>query len=179
MKRPTLLRATAIALSLFAGACGDRAGSASDATSIDAAPAANRVIEVRMVTDEKGNYFDPAEITARQGDVLRFRLVTGVHNVSFSAAGNPGRAGLPQPSGLLDSAGQTLDVPVRLAPGEYTFRCDPHVPFEMVGRLTVEWNGNGTSHKPYSDVVSLTAARIGAGVVFLPARAVILRKAPA
>ncbi len=134
MKRAALLSSAAIVLSLFAGACGDRA----DGPAADAPQAAGRVIEVRMVTDEKGNYFDPAEITAKQGDVLRFRLVTGVHNVSFSATGDAGGAGLPQPSSLLDSAGQTLDVPVRLAPGEYAFRCDPHMPFEMVGKLTVQ-----------------------------------------
>ena len=139
MKRSALLSSAVIALSLLAGACGERTdGPASNATAGEATQAAGRVIEVRMVTDEKGNYFDPAEITARPGDVLRFRLVTGVHNVSFSAVGNAGRAGLPQPSSLLDSTGQTLDVPVRLAPGEYSFRCDPHLPFEMVGRLTVQ-----------------------------------------
>jgi plastocyanin len=134
MKRSALLASAVIVLSLLAGACGDRA----DGPAAEAPQSAGRVIEVRMVTDEKGNYFDPAEITARPGDVLRFRLVTGVHNVSFSAAGNPGTAGLPQSSSLLDSTGQTLDVPVRLAPGEYSFRCDPHLPFEMVGRLTVQ-----------------------------------------
>jgi plastocyanin len=139
MKRSTLLRTAAIVLALFAGACGDREASpAGNGTARDAPRAANRVIEVRMVTDEKGNYFDPEEITAKPGDVLRFRLVTGVHNVSFSAAGDRAGTNLPQPSGLLDSAGQTLDVPVRLAPGEYAFRCDPHLPFDMVGKLTVE-----------------------------------------
>ena len=84
------------------------------------------------------NVFEPAEIEAKRGDVIRYILVTGVHNVSFSAAGERAGTNLPQPSGLLDSAGQTLDVPVRLAPGEYAFRCDPHLPFDMVGKLTVE-----------------------------------------
>lgn len=92
MKRSALLSSAVIALSLLAGACGERAdGPASNA----AAGEARRVIEVRMVTDEKGNYFDPAEITARPGDVLRFRLVTGVHNVSFSAVGERGQGRAP------------------------------------------------------------------------------------
>ena len=96
------------------------------------------VIPVRLVTDERGNHFDPAAITARPGDVLRLVLVSGVHNFSIPADRNPGRSGLPAPTPLLQRAGETLDVPVNLPTGEYAFQCDPHVALGMVGTLTVQ-----------------------------------------
>jgi plastocyanin len=96
------------------------------------------VIQVRLVTDERGNYFEPSRITARPGDVLRLVLVSGMHNFSIPADRNPGRAGLPGPTPLLQTPGQTLDVPVNLPAGEYAFQCDPHVAFGMVGTLTVQ-----------------------------------------
>jgi plastocyanin len=76
-----------LAAALAAAACGDRPSETPAAAA--RANAAPRVIEVELVTDEKGNYFEPAEITARTGDVLRLRLVSGVHNLSFPAARNP------------------------------------------------------------------------------------------
>ena len=95
------------------------------------------VVEVRMATDEKGNYFDPALIEARPGDVLRLVLVSGVHNFSIPADRNPGRTGLPGPTDFFYAAGQTLDVPVNLPAGDYAFQCDPHAALGMVGRLRV------------------------------------------
>ena len=103
-----------------------------------AGPATGRVIEVRMITDDKGNYFAPASIEARQGDVLRFTIVSGVHNVNFTAEQNPGVTGLPPASELLQLPGQTYDLPITLAPGHYAFQCDPHAALGMVGTLEVE-----------------------------------------
>jgi plastocyanin len=100
--------------------------------------AAGNVMEIRMVSDERGNYFDPATVEVNRGDVLRFALVSGIHNASFPAARNPGKSGLPAPTELLQSAGQTRDVPLDLAPGEYTYQCDPHVAMGMVGKVVVK-----------------------------------------
>jgi plastocyanin len=100
--------------------------------------AAGNVIEIRMVSDERGNYFDPATVEVKRGDVLRFTLVSGIHNASFPADRNPGKSGLPAPTELLQSAGQTRDVPLDLAPGEYTYQCDPHVAMGMVGKVVVK-----------------------------------------
>lgn len=94
------------------------------------------VIEVRM-TMANGGAFEPSEISAKPGDVVRFVNVENVHNVSFPAARNAGAANLPAPSPYLTTPGQTYDLPVDLAPGTYTFQCDPHVPMGMIGTLTV------------------------------------------
>jgi plastocyanin len=97
-----------------------------------------RVITVEMHTDGTGNYFKPRDIEARPGDVVRFVLVSGVHNVNFLPDSNRGRAGLPPASDYLQLPGQTWDYIVALAPGEYYFQCDPHALLGMVGQLEVE-----------------------------------------
>jgi plastocyanin len=115
------LRHLAAAALLLAAACG----------SGDRPAAANgRVIPIRLVTDEQGNRFDPEVVEARRGDVLRFTLSSGVHSIRLVTAGGASSA-------LMQTPGEVLDVPLALAPGEYTFQCDPHVALGMVGRLTV------------------------------------------
>lgn len=126
-----------LAAGLALAACADQPSDASAVRSGRAEAAAGRVIDVRLVTDEKGNYFEPAQVTARPGDVLRLTLVSGVHNLSFPAEQNPPGAVLPPPTSFLSIAGQQVDVPVTMGPGEYTFHCAPHAPFGMTGRLTV------------------------------------------
>ena len=98
-----------------------------------------KVITVEMVTDDQGNnIFRPADFEAHRGDVLRFTLVSGVHNVNFVADSNPGKSGLPAPSAMLQLPGQTHDIKVTWAPGHYYFHCDPHALLGMKGRLEVE-----------------------------------------
>jgi plastocyanin len=97
-----------------------------------------KVITIEMFTDEHGNYFKPNEIEAHRGDVLRFTLGSGVHNVHFLPDSNPGRTGLPAASEFLQLPGQTYDLTVSLAKGHYYFQCDPHALLGMVGKLEVE-----------------------------------------
>ena len=115
----------------------DRRPAASDAAPGAPAPT-GKVIEIKAITDDQGNRFEPADIEADPGDVLRIVLVSGVHNISFPADSNPGNSGHPAPSDLLQLPGQTLDVPVTFAPGQYYFQCDPHAALGMVGKLEVE-----------------------------------------
>lgn len=129
------------------GACGEkpadpaaRPGNEAPAAA-EAAPAAaptGTVIEIKAITDDKGNRFEPTEIEAKRGDVLRVVLVSGVHNLHFLPDSNPGKAGLPGPSDMLQLPGQTYDVPITFEPGEYYFQCDPHAALGMTGKLEVE-----------------------------------------
>jgi plastocyanin len=134
----------ALGFAFVLGACGSQEAAASGgeqasaAAESDAPAATGTVIEVKMVTDDKGNYFEPANITAKEGDVLRFTLVSGVHNVSFPAASNAGASALPEMSPYLQLPGQTHDVAVTLPAGEYAFQCDPHAALGMTGTLTVQ-----------------------------------------
>ena len=94
---------------------------------------------VELYTDGDGNYFKPAEIHAKRGDVVRYTLKVGVHNVHFLADSNAGRTGYPQtPSDFLQLPGQTWDLAVKMPAGSYFFQCDPHAALGMKGHLIVQ-----------------------------------------
>ena len=140
-----------IALVAFvAAACGGGAKNAADSMAGMPMPPASatvngpieptagaKVIEITMTSDDKGNYFTPKDVEANPGDVLHFKLTIGVHNVNFLADSNPGKAGLPPASALLQLPGQTHDIAVSFAAGTYYFQCDPHAALGMKGHLTV------------------------------------------
>ncbi|HSU16390.1 plastocyanin/azurin family copper-binding protein [Longimicrobium sp.] len=159
MQHGNLLAVAALGVLLLAAACGggrdsvdgdapaDTAQAAAPAPAASSGPVAlgtpgegnGRVIEIKMITDEQGNRFEPNAVSAKEHDVLRFTLVSGggVHNVSFPAARNPGVQGLPAPSELMQAAGQTKEYVVGLKPGSYYFQCDPHAALGMTGTLNV------------------------------------------
>jgi plastocyanin len=98
-----------------------------------------KVIPVELYTDGAGNYFKPAEIHAKPGDVIRYTLKVGVHNVHFLADSNAGKSAYPAtPSDFLQLPGQTWDLLVKMPAGSYYFQCDPHAALGMKGRLIVE-----------------------------------------
>lgn len=103
-------------------------------------PAEGRsVVTVMATTEADGtNRFVPSEITAREGDVLRFTLGMGVHNVNFLPDSNTVKSGLPAASPMLQLPGQTYDVKVTMEEGQYYFQCDPHAALGMKGWLTVK-----------------------------------------
>jgi plastocyanin len=122
---------------------GDTASATPSAAQTPAAPSpTGKVIEIEMWTDGTGNYFKPKEIEARSGDVLRFILKAGVHNVHFLPDSNTVKTGLPPASELLQLPGQTYDLTVSMAPGDYYFQCDPHAALGMKGKLEVEDGDN-------------------------------------
>jgi plastocyanin len=149
--RPASIAAALAALTLVACGGKENAGAAdtpqqpSQATGAPAAGAeqspdpGGQVVKVEMLTDDQGNnVFRPAEVSARKGDVVRYTLLSGVHNVHFVADSNAGAQGLPAaPGEMLQLPGQTYDVKVSSAPGKYFFQCDPHALLGMVGYLTV------------------------------------------
>jgi plastocyanin len=129
-------------LIVSAAACGggDKSAPASGgepAAAVSNVPATGVVHEILMTTDEKGSFFTPAEIAAKPGDVLRFKLAVGVHNVNFLADSNPGKTGLPAISPFLQLPGQTHDIPVTFGEGKFYFQCDPHAALGMKGHVTV------------------------------------------
>jgi plastocyanin len=149
MTRVPAIPALLAVLTLLA-ACGSGEQPAHPMSSTTAAPSATAgapltpgpggvVISIDMTTDPAGNNkFTPAEFTAHPGDVLRFTLSTGVHNVNFLADSNPALKPPPAPSPLLQLPGQAWDIAVDFPVGRYYFQCDPHALLGMVGHLTVE-----------------------------------------
>ena len=131
----------ALAAIFVAAAC---SGGSKDAEKPTAAPAVaaapavtGEVHEITATTDDKGSYFSPKEITAKAGDVLRVKLITGVHNVHFLPDSNKTAKGLPEASILLQLPGQTVDIPLTFGTGKFFFQCDPHAALGMVGHVTV------------------------------------------
>jgi len=116
------------------------AASASTAFGENLTPdAGGKVIDVHLLTDDQGNNkFEPNQIEAHQGDVIRYTLKTGVHNVHFLPDSNTIKTGLPEASALLQLPGQTIDLKVTLAPGKYYFQCEPHAALGMRAHLEVE-----------------------------------------
>ena len=148
MFNKSLWQLPALSLLVLSAACGgqgeaapaasENAATAEAPAAQTAAPAAGgQVIEVKMTMGTGQPVFDPAQVTAKPGDIVRFVNVDNVHNVSFPADKNASAANLPAPSPYLATAGQAYDLKVELQPGTYTFQCDPHAAMGMVGQLTV------------------------------------------
>jgi plastocyanin len=143
----SLILASLVAMAL--GACaGGEPGGELDAPSANQTPGVaspiqpgpgGTVINVEMLTDDQGNnVFRPSDIVAKEGDVLRFTLVSGVHNVHFVADSNRAASGLPKASDMLQAPGQTVDVLLDWEEGRYFFQCDPHALLGMVGHVTIK-----------------------------------------
>ena len=111
---------------------------AATTTGTPAPQATGKTILVEMWTDGTGNYFKPNKIEAHQGDLVRFVLKAGVHNVHFLADSNKIKTGLPAASEMLQLPEQTYDLVVSMQEGEYYFQCDPHAALGMKGTLEVE-----------------------------------------
>lgn len=136
--RPILL------VAILAAACGgakepaDAGGAADAAAGAATVATTGKVITVMMITDEKSSRFEPSEIDVQRGDVLRFTVGVGVHNVNFLPDSNPGIPNLGPPSELLQLPGQTLDITVDFPAGKTIyFQCDPHAALGMRGHLKV------------------------------------------
>jgi plastocyanin len=114
--------------------------SASAATGVPITPdPGGKIIVVELTTDDVGSYFKPAEVHAKRGDVVRYTLKVGVHNIHFLPDSNAGRSGYPEaPTDMLQLPGQTWDVAVKMPAGSYYFQCDPHAALGMKGKLIVE-----------------------------------------
>jgi plastocyanin len=109
------------------------------------------VIRLEVDADHDIHRFVPARITARPGDVLRFRVASGApHSIQFERAGLseaahaalnaalPGRvADLTGPVLERDAMEYRITLPA-LPPGRYVFVSLPHRAYDMRGELIVQ-----------------------------------------
>ncbi len=134
-----------------AAAPGAAGGAAPAGGAAAAKPATGTTHEVKMVGDEKGYRFEPANITVKQGDAIKFTMVSGgPHNVAFDPAAIPAagkdqlNANIPNQASELSS--QMLMNPneavtisfAGVAPGAYNYHCTPHLAMNMKGVITVQ-----------------------------------------
>jgi plastocyanin len=157
---------------LVLGACGGDSGNATDsaqaaestaavavatpgagtAEAIAAAPATGQVHEVKMLVTPAGEYrFDPANVTIKQGDAVKWVMVSGgPHNVQFDEAATPAaakgqlRANMPNMatelgSPMMMNPDETYQVSFANVPaGTYNYNCTPHLAMGMTGVVTVQ-----------------------------------------
>ncbi len=125
------------------------AGAAAGA--VAAAPATGATHEVKMIGDANGYRFDPANFTVKEGDAVKFIMVSGgPHNVAFLGVTDP--AAKAQLDANMGGAKMgELSSPMLMQPNEayvisfakvpagaYKFTCTPHAAMNMNGVITVQ-----------------------------------------
>jgi plastocyanin len=159
--------AAAISLAAIVSACGGTgtqdSGSAQDTATVamgpstpasgtaTIAPITGTTHEVRMIGDESGYRYEPANLTIKAGDGVRFINVIGSpHDVTFDPNAIPaaGRAQLTanMPDQRAELTSQLFLQPnetytisfANVAPGNYPFFCTPHLAMGMRGQITVQ-----------------------------------------
>jgi plastocyanin len=133
-----------------AAAGGTAAGTGATGTAT-AMPITGTTHEVKMILDGNSYRFDPANITVKQGDGIRFTTVSGQpHNFGFDPAQiaddveaqlranmPPGSTDLESPYQNAPGESHTLSL-AGIKPGRYPFHCQPHLALGMTGVLTIE-----------------------------------------
>jgi plastocyanin len=129
------------------------AAAAPAAGAVAAAPATGKTVDVKMEGDEKGYRFDPANITVKAGDAIKFTNVSGgPHNVGFDPAkvpapvqaqlganmpGDHSMGPLESPLLLQPNESYTISF-AKIPPGTYDIHCTPHLALGMKGVVTVQ-----------------------------------------
>jgi plastocyanin len=133
----------------------DTAATAAPATPAPPAGAAAAITgkthEVKMIGDDKGYRFDPADITVKAGDGIKFIMVSGgPHNIAFDPATIPAdvksqlmanmpnqQAELSSPLFMNPNEAYTISF-ANVKPGSYPYHCTPHLAMGMKGTITVQ-----------------------------------------
>lgn len=134
-----------------AGASASAAPGAAATGTAAAMPATGKTWEVKMIGDATGYKYDPATLTIKEGDAVKFTVVSGPpHNVSFYADSIPSgasaqlSANMPNPmspltSPLFNNPGESYTVSFAGVPkGTYKYFCTPHQALGMHAQLTVQ-----------------------------------------
>lgn len=128
------------------------AGTTTPVASGTMAPITGTTHEVKMLGDAQGFRFEPANITVKQGDGIKFVMVSGgPHNVAFDVATVPADV-KPQldanmgtdkmgelSSNMKMNPNETITVSfANIKPGKYPYNCVPHLAMNMKGVITVQ-----------------------------------------
>ena len=125
-------------------------GAAPAAGAVAAMPITGTTHTVNMIGDEKGYRYEPAEITVKAGDGIKFISVKGgPHNVAFDAATVGASAAqitanMPEASGELTGKMLVTDGDAwtmsfgGIAAGTYTVICTPHQAMNMAMKIIVQ-----------------------------------------
>jgi plastocyanin len=143
--------AASAAASTPAAAAPGGAPAAAPAVTGAALPITGKTWEVKMVGDGNAYKFEPADLTIKAGDGIKFTVVSvPPHNVAFDPAlvpadvkaqldANMGPNKLGElSSGLMLAIGDAVTISFAgIKPGKYEFHCTPHIAMNMKGTVTV------------------------------------------
>ena len=134
-----------------AAPAGGATGAAPAGAAGAAAPITGTTHTVNMVGDDKGYRFEPANITVKQGDGIKFVMVSGgPHNVAFDPANIPDdvepqlSANMPEQMSpltgkLLVNPNETYTISfANVKAGTYDYHCTPHLAMGMKGQIKVQ-----------------------------------------
>lgn len=113
------------------------------------APATGKWHEVQMLGDEKGYRYEPANLTIKVGDGVRWTMVSGApHNVQFDNVAADAKSQLManMPNQLTELGSPILLNPNEkyemsfngVKPGKYDYVCTPHLANNMRASITVQ-----------------------------------------
>lgn len=113
------------------------------------APATGKWHDVQMVGDEKGYRYEPASLTIKAGDGVRWTMVSGgPHNVQFENVAANAKSQLMANmsnqltelgSPILINANEKYEMSFNGVPaGKYDYICTPHLANNMRASITVQ-----------------------------------------
>mgnify|MGYP001764788498 CR=1 FL=1 len=116
------------------------------------APITGTTHEIKMIGDDKGYRFEPANLTIKTGDGVKFTFVSGgPHNVAFEGTtlaadvkaqldANFGTQRMAElSSNMYMNAGEGITISFANIPaGQYPYNCTPHLAMGMKGVITVQ-----------------------------------------
>jgi plastocyanin len=114
-------------------------------------PATGDTVTIKMLGDEKSFRFEPANVTIKSGQAVKFVMAAGgPHNVAFDPATVPADSKDQLNANMVGQMSE-LSSPVLMnpneayvvsfagvKPGKYPFHCTPHLTMGMVGSVTVQ-----------------------------------------
>ena len=114
-------------------------------------PATGDTVTIKMIGDDKGYRFDPANVTIKSGQAVKWVMISGgPHNVAFDPATTPADS-KAQLDANMDNKLSELSSPMLMNPNEkytisfggvkpgvYPFHCTPHLAMNMKGTITVQ-----------------------------------------
>ncbi len=116
------------------------------------APVTGTTHEVKMLGDAQGYRYEPANITVKRGDGIKFVMISGApHNVTFDPATVPAdvrpqlnaNMGTDKMGELSSNMKLNLNETITISfgnikPGQYPYYCIPHLAMNMKGVITVQ-----------------------------------------
>ena len=143
-----LVRFRTVTLAIAAVAVGVAATTSASARTVP--PRAPKKWEVKMITQDGKQLFDPVSLTIQVGDTVSWLAVSGSHNVGFWTDSVPAGAVELLRKTMPDTIAPLLGkrIPVKgdtyvvvfagMPKGTYKYYCKPHLNKMMVGQLTIK-----------------------------------------